>query len=123
MQLVGKDSLAETDKLTLDVARIVREDYLQQNAYTPYDKYCPFEKAVWMLRNIVTFFDEATAAIEKSTAERKITMSLIKQQLGQLIYKVTSMKFQDPANGMPAIIEHMKALNDEIKTAFANLEE
>merc|ERR1712224_75901 len=108
VQLVGKDSLAETDKLTLDVARIVREDYLQQNAYTPYDKYCPFEKAVWMLRNIVTFFDEATAAIEKSTAERKITMSLIKQQLGQLIYKVTSMKFQDPANGMPAIIEHMK---------------
>merc|ERR1711871_146376 len=123
VQLVGKDSLAETDKLTLNVARIVREDYLQQNAYTPYDKYCPFEKAVWMLRNIVTFFDEATAAIEKSTAERKITMSLIKQQLGQLIYKVTSMKFQDPANGMPAIIEHMKALNDEIKTAFANLEE
>merc|ERR1712134_54825 len=95
VQLVGKDSLAESDKITLEVAKIIREDYLQQNAYTPYDKYCPFYKSVWMLRNIVQFHEEAQRAIESSTAERKITWNLIKSQLNQLIYKVTSMKFQD----------------------------
>merc|ERR1719183_2114112 len=46
VQLVGKDSLAEADKITMEVAKIIREDYLQQNAYTKYDNYCPFYKSV-----------------------------------------------------------------------------
>jgi len=46
VQLVGKDSLAETDKVTLEVARVIREDFLQQNGYSPYDRYCPFYKTV-----------------------------------------------------------------------------
>merc|ERR1711916_195595 len=44
VQLVGKDSLGEGDKITLEVARIIRDDFLQQNAFTPYDAYCPFFK-------------------------------------------------------------------------------
>lgn len=35
MQLVGKDALAESDKITLEVAKLLREDYLAQNAFTP----------------------------------------------------------------------------------------
>ena len=41
VELVGKDSLVEPDKLTLEVARMIREDFLQQNSYTPYDKVSP----------------------------------------------------------------------------------
>jgi V-type H+-transporting ATPase subunit A len=37
MQLVGKDALAETDKITLEVAKLLREDYLAQNAFSRYD--------------------------------------------------------------------------------------
>ena len=44
VQLVGKDSLAESDKITLETAKILREDYLAQNAYSSYDRYCPFYK-------------------------------------------------------------------------------
>ena len=36
LQLVGKDALAETDKITLETAKLLREDYLAQNAFTPY---------------------------------------------------------------------------------------
>ena len=39
MQLVGKASLAETDKITLEVARMIKDDFLQQNGYSSYDKY------------------------------------------------------------------------------------
>merc|ERR1712134_134037 len=120
VQLVGKDSLAEADKITMEVAKIIREDYLQQNAYTPYDKYCPFYKSVWMLRNIVQFHEEAQRAIESSTSERKITWNLIKSQLNQLIYKVTSMKFKEAKD---ALCAHYKALNEEIVSSFHNLEE
>ncbi|KAK8489310.1 hypothetical protein V6N12_064001 [Hibiscus sabdariffa] len=55
VQLVGKDALAETDKITLETAKLLREDYLAQNAFTPYDKFCPFYKSVWMMHNIVHF--------------------------------------------------------------------
>jgi len=35
LQLVGKDALAESDKITLDAAKLLREDFLAQNAFTP----------------------------------------------------------------------------------------
>ena len=38
VQLVGKNALAETDKITLEVAKLIKEDYLQQNGYTSYDR-------------------------------------------------------------------------------------
>ena len=52
VQLVGKSSLAESDKITLEVAKVIKDDFLQQNGYSPYDKYCPFFKTVGMMRNI-----------------------------------------------------------------------
>eukprot|EP00002_Diphylleia_rotans_P008339 TRINITY_DN1812_c0_g1_i1.p1 TRINITY_DN1812_c0_g1~~TRINITY_DN1812_c0_g1_i1.p1 ORF type:complete len:596 (-),score=120.18 TRINITY_DN1812_c0_g1_i1:58-1845(-) len=77
VQLVGKDSLAEYDKITLETAKIIREDFLQQNSYTPYDRYCPFWKTTWMMRNICTFFKIATKAVQNSESG-KITYSVIK---------------------------------------------
>ncbi len=44
VQLVGRDSLSEDQKLTLECAKIIREDFLQQNAFSKYDKFCPLYK-------------------------------------------------------------------------------
>jgi vacuolar-type H+-ATPase catalytic subunit A/Vma1 len=41
VQLVGKASLAETDKITLEIAKLLKDDFLQQNGYSAYDKYKP----------------------------------------------------------------------------------
>ena len=49
VQLVGKASLAESDKITLEVAKLLKDDFLQQNGYSPYDRYCPFYKTVNVL--------------------------------------------------------------------------
>jgi vacuolar-type H+-ATPase catalytic subunit A/Vma1 len=38
VQLVGKGSLAESDEITLEVAKLIKDDYLQQNGFTPYDR-------------------------------------------------------------------------------------
>ena len=40
-----QDSLAEGDKIILETARFLKDDFLQQNSFTKYDKYCPFYKA------------------------------------------------------------------------------
>ncbi|RDI71583.1 ATP synthase subunit A [Halopelagius longus] len=64
VQLVGKDALPEDQQLTLEVARYLREAYLQQNAFHPTDTYCPPEKTYLMLTAIHHFNDEAFDALE-----------------------------------------------------------
>ena len=54
VQLVGKGSLAENDKITLEVARLIKDDFLQQNGYSKYDKNCPFYKTVGMMKVSIT---------------------------------------------------------------------
>ena len=92
--------VAEADKVVLETARFLKDDFLQQNSFTPFDKYCPFYKSVEMMRNIVTFHRLATAAVEKTAAGnsegQKITYNVIKQRLGDVLYKVTAQKFEDP---------------------------
>lgn len=101
VQLVGKDALAEADKIVLETARFIKDDYLQQNSFTKYDKYCPFYKSVEMMRNIATFHRLATAAVEKTASGNaegaKITLNVIKQRMGDVLYKLTSQKFEDPS--------------------------
>lgn len=127
VQLVGKDALAETDKIILETARFIKDDYLQQNSFTKYDKYCPFYKSVEMMRNIVTFHRLATAAVEKTAAGnsegQKITFNIIKNRLGDVLYKVTAQKFEDPGEGEAAVKAKMKAVNDELVERFRALED
>jgi len=124
VQLVGKDSLAESDKVTLEVAKIVREDFLAQNSFTSYDRYCPFWKSVLMLRNIVHFHDLANAAVSSSAnAEVRITFNLIKEHCGDLLYRLTAMKFQEPSEGQEKLTAHADKLRDEFTAAFREMED
>ncbi|MEF8820959.1 MAG: ATP synthase subunit A [Halovenus sp.] len=64
VQLVGKDALPEDQQLTLEVARYLREAYLQQNAFHDVDMYCEPQKTYRMLDAIKTFNDEAFDALD-----------------------------------------------------------
>jgi len=64
VQLVGKDALPEDQQLTLEVARYLREAYLQQNALHDVDRYSPPEKTYRILQGIKTFNDEAFEALD-----------------------------------------------------------
>lgn len=123
VQLVGRDSLAESDKITLEVAKLIKEDFLQQNGFSSYDRFCPFYKTVWMLRNISTFHDHAQRAVQSSGEDKKVTWMSIKNAMNDLIYKITCMKFQEPSSGEDKVVAHMKALNEEIITTFRTFEE
>ncbi|KAG2487779.1 hypothetical protein HYH03_013623 [Edaphochlamys debaryana] len=127
VQLVGKDALAETDKIVLETARFIKDDYLQQNSFTKYDKYCPFYKSVEMMRNISTFHRLATAAVEKTAAGnaegQKITLNVIKQRMSDTLYKLTSQKFEDPSEGEEAVRRKLRAVYEELTDRFRALEE
>ncbi|KAM9998737.1 hypothetical protein ACTFIY_008398 [Dictyostelium cf. discoideum] len=120
VQLVGQDSLGESEKITIEVARIIRDDFLQQNGFSPYDKCCPFFKTIWMLKNMMTFYNLAQKAVESSTADNKVTWNQIKNELKEIIHRITSMKFQDPTDGEQTLTAHFSTLNEDIITAFRN---
>jgi V/A-type H+-transporting ATPase subunit A len=73
VQLVGKDALPEDQQLTLEVARYLREAYLQQNAFHDVDTYCEPEKTYRMLGAIKTFNDAAFEALEAGVPVEEIT--------------------------------------------------
>src|SRR6056297_1684990 len=73
VQLVGKDALPEDQQLTLEVARYIREAWLQQNALHDVDRYCPPEKTYAILSGIKTFHDEAFEALDAGVPVDEIT--------------------------------------------------
>lgn len=65
VQLVGPDALPDNEKLILEVARMIREDFLQQSAYSDTDSFCPLDKQYRMLAVIHTFYQEAAKKLTK----------------------------------------------------------
>ncbi|MFC4553386.1 MULTISPECIES: ATP synthase subunit A [Halorussus] len=72
VQLVGKDALPDDQQLTLEVARYLRESWLQQNAFHDVDTFCSPEKTYAMLGAIETFNDEAFRALEAGVPVEEI---------------------------------------------------
>ncbi|RMB88263.1 hypothetical protein DUI87_35375 [Hirundo rustica rustica] len=123
VQLVGKASLAEGDKVTLEVAKLLKDDFLQQNGYSAYDRFCPFYKTVGMLQNLVTFYDLARAAVEGAgPEEQRVTWASIREGLGDILYRLSAMKFKDPLkDGEQRILASYAQLQEEMVAAFRNL--
>lgn len=125
VQLVGKNALAETDKITLEVAKLLKDDFLQQNGYTSYDRFCPFYKSVLMLHNLIGFYDAARRAVESTAqSENKITWSIIKDHMGGILYELSSMKFKDPTKESETKIKQdLYDLHERMLAAFRELED
>jgi V/A-type H+-transporting ATPase subunit A len=78
VQLVGPDALAEPERAVLAVARMLREDFLQQLAYGEVDRYCPIHKAYWMLKAIMDFYHRTQAALDtKIPLERVMELPVV----------------------------------------------
>ncbi len=84
VQLVGVDALPEREKGVLDVARMLREDYLQQSAYDDVDTYTSIRKQYRMLRAILTFGDREQEAIVKGTLVGDIQKYPVRSKLSRM---------------------------------------
>ena len=85
-QLVGKDAMPEKEQFILLVARILREDLLQQNAFDEVDKYCPLSKQYLLFEAVDTFHEEGLKAIEKGVPANKIERMKLIEHIGRLKY-------------------------------------
>ncbi|MES1915817.1 MAG: hypothetical protein MHM6MM_007714 [Cercozoa sp. M6MM] len=124
VQLVGKDSLSEDQKLTLGLAEIVREDFLQQNGFSDWDYCCPLWKTKWMLRNFCHFYDLGMKVIANSRdSNRRITYTDIKVHCDDVYTRLTEMnkEIPIPQNKEP-VCDKFQRLYDDITAAFQDLE-
>jgi V/A-type H+-transporting ATPase subunit A len=85
VQLVGPDALAEAERATLEIARMLREDLLQQSAFHKTDRYCPLEKTKWMLETIMGFHHRVLAALE-------LDIPLVKMMALPVVAEIARMK-------------------------------
>jgi len=123
VQLVGKDSLSEDQKCTLEVAKIIREDFLQQNGFTDYDFMCPLAKTIGMMKVIVGFHESAQKVMAESSGDSKITWNQIAAAMRDMVKKVTDMKFEMPRQSEEHYKKTFLALYDEVVAAFRTLAE
>lgn len=67
VQLVGPDALQDNERMIIEVGKMLREDFLQQHAFSEVDGHCSLEKGYWMLRGILALYDECQKAISQGT--------------------------------------------------------
>jgi len=121
VQLVGKESLSEDQKVVMEVAKLIREDFLAQNAFTEHDYTCPLTKSVGMLSSIISFYDLCQKAIADSPTDAKLTYAHIKTALAPVIQKVVDGKYVDPKSSAQEINKFYCSLNDDLKQEFLTL--
>ena len=83
VQLVGKDALSPADQLTLEVARMVREDFLQQNAFTDIDGFSSYDRQQKLLAMVLRYEELCRAAIAKGASVAKLFDIPSREQIGR----------------------------------------
>jgi len=116
VQLVGKSALGDPDKITLDLATLIKEDFLQQNGYSDYDQFCPLWKTEWMMKAMMAFHDESQKAVAQGQSWAKV-----REATGEIQSGLRNMKFEVPSEGEEAIVKKYEELLAKMMDKFASV--
>ncbi len=90
VQLVGMDALSAPDRLTMEAARSIREDYLNQNAFMDSDTYTTLEKQHLMMKLILAYFDKGNEALKNGATIDSLVKLDCREDIGR--YKYTDIE-------------------------------
>ena len=110
VKLVGYDSLSAPDRLSLEAARSIREDYLQQNAFDGVDTYTSLMKQYGMLKMVLHFYYEAKTALDAGVPVEKIFALPVRE-------KIARMKYVEEEN----VKSYLDAATDELESSMKEL--
>ncbi len=117
VKLVGMDALNSTDRMKLEVARSVREDYLHQDAFHEVDTYASLAKQCLMMKLVLEYFDLALDAISKGANVNKLIAIPSRERIGRIKYVAedkVAAEAEDIKTVMTAEIEQIKSISEEI---------
>jgi len=109
VKLVGMDALSAPDRLKLEVARSIREDFLHQDAFHEVDTYTSLDKQFKMMKLILAFYDTSAEALESGVNVNDIAKLNVREKIGRYKY----MSNDKIENEFDAIID---SLHEEIAT-------
>ncbi len=118
VQLVGKDSLSAGDQLTLEVARMLREDFLQQNAFMDVDSYSDLERQKKLLGMILHYESLCRSALERGVEAQKLFDLPAREEIGRAKYEEADAY----AAAYDAIAKAMEQQIDELIRKAGELE-
>ncbi len=98
VKLVGMDALSAPDRLTLETARSVREDYLHQDAFHEVDTYTSIEKQYLMMKLILEYYDVASDALSKGADIEKLVGLEVRERIGRFKYTPTDKVNEEYTN-------------------------
>lgn len=105
------------------MAKLIKDEFLQQNAFSPHDYNCPLPKTIGMMKCIVTYYENCKRVLlESQKVEKKISMALIEESFNTTIIKdLKEMKFIDPATPEKQIVKQLDDLAELIENEFRKL--
>ena len=83
VKLVGMDALSYSDRLTLETARSIREDFLQQNAFDGDDSYCELDKQLALMKLVFYFEEKANEAVQNGADIDEVTEIPVREAIGR----------------------------------------
>ena len=109
VQLVGSDALPPDQQLTLEITRLIREVFLQQNAFHPIDTFCPMTKQFKLLETINEFTNKAQSALDSGVLFQDIMKLESKDEIGKI-------RFEEDFEG------ELQKVMDKMETEFKSLQ-
>lgn len=90
VQMVGMDALSPGDRLKMEAARSIREDFLHQNSFHEVDTYTPLRKQYLMMKLVLAFYEQATEALNKGASMKELLVMNVRERIGR--YKYTTVE-------------------------------
>ena len=116
VQLVGMDALSAPDRLKLEAARSIREDFLHQNAFDEVDTYTPLPKQHAMMELILSYYEKSLEALKEGVETGKLIALPVREQIGRFKYTPA----EEVENRYQAVLTQ---LEEELKEAKAAKED
>ena len=110
VKLVGMDALSSADRMKLEAARSIREDYLHQDAYHEVDTYSSLERQYCMMRLVLAWYDLSVEALEKGMRINQLIALPAREKIGRFKYEPEDM-----------IARKYEAVDRELRKEIANL--
>ena len=109
--MVGMDALSPVDRLKMEAARSIREDFLHQNSFHEVDTYTPLRKQYLMMKLVLAFYEQSMEALNKGASMNALLGMAVREKIGRYKYTTT----ENVETEYEKILEELK---EEIAGAF-----
>ena len=110
VKMVGMDALSPSDRLKMEAARSIREDFLHQNSFHEVDTYTSLRKQFLMMKLVIGFYDNSVEALQQGVSAKQLIAMAVRERIGRFKYTVDEN-----------IDAEYEKISNELHTEIANL--